>query len=94
MAVPRVVHMCLPYMVEGLLNEKLGFVTSYDMVRCALLLLSFYSFAVLNIMELCNFGAVGVVFLLSCKALYVFGMVDSFFCCFHLIERLKFFYKN
>ena len=31
MAVLRLVHMCLLYLVVGLLYEKLGFVGSYDL---------------------------------------------------------------
>ena len=38
-AVLRFVRMCHLYLVDGLLYEKLGFVGSYDLERCALLCL-------------------------------------------------------
>ena len=38
--------------------------------------------------KLCNCGAVGVVFLLSCELSYAFGVVESF-CCVHLFERVE-----
>ena len=40
---------------------------------------------------MCNCGAMGVVFLLSCKELHAFGVVHIFYCI-RFLERLKNFY--
>ena len=51
MTVVQSVHTGLLYLVDGLLYEKLCFVGSHDLERCALLLLYFYKFVALKIMD-------------------------------------------